>query len=65
MAAARELSGDLLNQDINFASAPWMDTNFLSSLPMDQRAAALAQSWQAGGLRFAQSLPASFAIGHP
>lgn len=65
MAAARDLNGDILNRDIQFAPSPWVDTGFLKSFPAEQQASELARRWLAVGQRFAASLPATLTLGHP
>src|SRR5439155_9763497 len=43
LVIARELNGDLLNRDINFAASQSLDTNFLSGFPLAQQAGELAR----------------------
>jgi len=65
LTVARELTGDLLNHDITFAPSPSLDTNFLSGFAANQQPAELARRWRSAGQRFAQSMPPTFALGHP
>src|SRR5207302_10284971 len=64
LVIARELNGELLNRDINFAATPSLDTSFLSGFPLAQQAGELARRWLSTGARFAQSMPATISLGH-
>lgn len=64
MVAARELNGDILNRDINFASTPWLDTNFLSGIPVDQQATELAKRWLSSGTNFSKGMPSTISLGN-
>ncbi len=62
---ARNESGMLLNQDINFLGGSGVDTSFLSSYPQNQQVAELARRWNVLLTNLSTNIPAMITLGSP
>lgn len=64
LTTARELSGDVLNQDVQFCPTPWLDTGFLAGLTPSQQTVESARRWQEVRKVFSANIPATLSLGN-
>lgn len=64
-AIVRDLDGNVLLKNMNFAGGARSDSQMVADQPPEQRRAELARRWKAMAERFAGNLPETFPVGGP